>query len=154
MSGPDRRLALRLPGVAAAALEGVVPAPAYRQPTAMTVQAASAPLRAAPDGGAEQVDELLFGEAFDVLDAEGVWVFGQARRDGYVGWTPRGGLAPEAPAPTHRVRALRTFAFAAPRGSCLAACPQACRRLEELGLRARTRSGPTRAGSPQHAFLQ
>jgi cell wall-associated NlpC family hydrolase len=111
---PDRRRTLASGAKAARALEGLVPAAAYLEPAPMTVQAASAPLRAAPDGAAEQVDQLLFGEAFDVLEADGVWVFGQSRRDGYVGWTPRGGLSAGAPAPTHRVRALRTFALAEP----------------------------------------
>ena len=111
---PDRRRTLASDTKAARALEGLVAASAYADPIPMTVQAASAPLRAQPDGAAEQVDQLLFGEAFDVLEADGVWAFGQARRDGYVGWTIRGALAVGAPAPTHRVRALRTFALAAP----------------------------------------
>jgi hypothetical protein len=111
---PDPRTTLRLPTVAARHLDGLIAAPDYRDPRAMTVQAASAPLRAAPDGASVQVDQLLFGEGFDLLDTDGVWAFGQTRRDGYVGWTPRGGLAVGAPSPTHRVRVVRAFAFAEP----------------------------------------
>ena len=32
------------------------------------------------------MDQLLFGEAFEVIEEEGAYVWGQARRDGYVGF--------------------------------------------------------------------
>jgi hypothetical protein len=59
------------------------------------------------------MDQLLFGETFEVLEeeAEG-WVFGQARRDGYVGFVQAAALAAPGRRPTHRVSALRTYAFA------------------------------------------
>jgi cell wall-associated NlpC family hydrolase len=79
-----------------------------------TTVAATAPLRAAPEPGAEQVDQLLFGEGFDVLRTQGDWAYGQAMRDGYPGWLERSALKAGAPAPTHRVAVLRTFAFADP----------------------------------------
>jgi len=49
-----------------------------------------------------------------VLDVEAGWAFGQARRDGYVGWAEMAALEEGAPSPTHRVSALRAFAFAEP----------------------------------------
>ena len=57
--------------IADAALEGVISAAAYRAPTPMQATAARAPIQKAPALDAEQVDELLFGEAFAVLETEG-----------------------------------------------------------------------------------
>jgi cell wall-associated NlpC family hydrolase len=113
--GGDPRTTLAREGVADERLAGRSASPAYRPSEPTTVLAASAPLRAAPSASAEQTDQLLFGEAFDVLLREGGWAFGQARRDGYVGWAEAAALAAGPPRPTHRVRALRTAALAEPR---------------------------------------
>ena len=110
----DPRLLLERNGRAAAGLEGLRPADQFLATRTMGVIVPSAPLRAGPGPGAEQFDQLLFGEAFEVLETEGDWAFGQARRDGYVGWTPIGALAEGRPSPTHRVSSLRTFALAEP----------------------------------------
>ena len=40
--------------------------------------------------------------------------WGQLAGDNYVGWLPSNALAPAGPAPTHKVAALRTFAFPGP----------------------------------------
>jgi cell wall-associated NlpC family hydrolase len=77
-------------------------------------QVPSAALRRAPSPDAEQLDQLLFGEVFEVLDAADGWAFGQAVRDGYVGYVQAGALGGPPVAPTHRVRALRTYAFSTP----------------------------------------
>ena len=74
----------------------------------------SAALRRAPSPAAEQLDQLLFGEQFEVLDEAGGWAFGRATRDGYVGYVEIGALGVPSAAPTHSVRALRTYAFSAP----------------------------------------
>ena len=55
-------------------------------------------------------------------DADG-WAWGQARRDGYVGFVAREALAPPGPPPTHRVAALRAYAFAEPDIKSLAIGP-------------------------------
>ena len=47
-------------------------------------------------------------------DLEGAWLFGQAARDGYVGFVEAAALQPIGPLPTHRVAAIRTYAFAEP----------------------------------------
>lgn len=114
VAGLDPRLNLARDGVAARALEGRVAADRYVDPEPTTVCIASAGLRVGPDPSAEQADQLLFGEWFDVLERAGEWSFGQALRDGYVGWVPSAALRDGALRPTHRVRALRTFAFAEP----------------------------------------
>jgi cell wall-associated NlpC family hydrolase len=110
----DPRLTLARPDLASTALEGVVRAARFAEPTRMRLAAPSAALRAAPDAAAEQVDQVLFGEAFDVLAADGAFAWGQAVRDGYVGWVDAAALSAAEEGPTHRVAALRTFAFAAP----------------------------------------
>jgi len=74
----------------------------------------STALRRAASPDAEQLDQLLFGELFDVLDEVDGWAFGQARRDGYVGYVATAGLGAPGAAPTHTVRALRTYGYSSP----------------------------------------
>ena len=111
----DPRLTLARADLASTELEGIVRAARFAEPQRMRLAAPSTALRAAPDAGAEQLDQVLFGEAFDVLAADGGFAWGQAMRDGYVGWVDASrpgdltGLEP-----THRVTALRTFAFTMP----------------------------------------
>ena len=71
-------------------------------------------LRRAPSPNAEQLDQLLFGETFEVLDTGDGWAFGQAKRDGYVGYVEAAALVEPAMASTHTVRALRTYAYTEP----------------------------------------
>jgi cell wall-associated NlpC family hydrolase len=68
----------------------------------------------AADANAERLDELIHGELFEALDAQGGYLWGQARRDGYVGYVHADALAAIGPSPTHRVAALSTYALAAP----------------------------------------
>ncbi len=110
----DPRLTLMRDGLATAGLEGVLEADAYAPATAMHCVAATAAIRKSADEASEQQDQLVFGEAFDVLAEDSGFVFGQARRDGYVGWVEAASLAPGAPLPTHWVSALRTLVFSRP----------------------------------------
>ena len=110
----DAREALVLDGAADARLEGRVAAESYRETAPMQASAPATALRGAPEPDAVQVDQLLFGEGFDVLEERGGWAYGQARRDGYVGWVTAEALSAPALAPTHRVAALRAYAFAEP----------------------------------------
>lgn len=110
----DPRLTLARPDLASRALEGVVEAGAYADPRPMAAIVPAAALRRAPDLAAEQMDQVLFGEVFDVLDEADGFAWGQARRDGYVGFVETAALAPAGPAATHRVSAIRTYAFAEP----------------------------------------
>lgn len=107
----DRRLTLIHDGVAARVLEGVLPADRYVDPVALQVRAPAAPLRRHPKEDAEQESCLLFGERFDVLGEEDGYAIGQAARDGYVGWVAVEALSGPPLIPTHRVKALRTYAF-------------------------------------------
>jgi cell wall-associated NlpC family hydrolase len=111
----DLRVTPLRDGVAARSLEGVEPAEVYLDPKPMTCAAAAAGLRRTANPGSEQMSQLLFGERFDVLEeAEGGFLFGQAVRDGYMGFVEAEALKPLGPAPTHRIAAVRTYAFAEP----------------------------------------
>jgi cell wall-associated NlpC family hydrolase len=101
-------------GIASQALEGIVRAEVYLEAKAMGCVAPAAGIHRAPDAASEQMDQLLFGEAFEVIEEEGAYVWGQARRDGYVGFVAASALAGPAPEATHRVSAIRTYAFAEP----------------------------------------
>lgn len=94
------------PDLASLALEGLVRADAYAAPRPMR---AGAPVIDLFDGsGAEavRIDQLLFGEVFDVLETRGERAWGQARRDGVVGWVDLSLLQGLGEAPTHRVRVV------------------------------------------------
>ena len=111
----DARVSPLRDGIAGRSLEGLVRAEVYLDPTAMTCAVPATGLHRAPDAASEQLDQLLFGETFEVIEEEGAWRWGQARRDGYVGFVAAASLAPLSPEPpTHRVSALRTYAFAEP----------------------------------------
>jgi cell wall-associated NlpC family hydrolase len=70
------------------------------------------------------MDQLLAGELFDVIEEEaGGFVWGQARRDGYVGFVLAAALGRPGAEPTHRISALRTYAFAEPSIKSRAAGP-------------------------------
>jgi cell wall-associated NlpC family hydrolase len=115
----DMRVTPIRDGIASRALEGIVRAEVYLDPTTMGCVAPAAGIHRAPDAASEQMDQLLFGETFEVIEEEGAWLWGQARRDGYVGFVAASALAALPPdsvqnGPTHRVAAIRTYAFAGP----------------------------------------
>ena len=65
-------------------------------------------LRADPAPDARQTSELLFGEAFALLDLTGGWAWGYSLADHYVGYLAAEALG--APiAPTHRVTAAEAI---------------------------------------------
>ena len=110
----DPRLTLARPDLASQALEGVVRADRFAEAKPMRLVIPAAPVRAGASLDGEQIDQLLFGERFDVVEIAGGFAWGQAARDGYVGWVEAAALSPRPLAASHRVSALRTFAFAEP----------------------------------------
>lgn len=114
MSEPGPRLTLARADLAAASLEGIVAAGRYEPTRAMRVAAPVASIFSAPDPASERLDELIYGERFDVLETAGGYAWGQAARDGCVGFVSADALAPPGPLPTHRIAALRADALAAP----------------------------------------
>lgn len=111
---PDPRVTLARPDLADAVLEGLVAAGRYVDCAVMQASASVLAIRKAPAPDAEQVSQLLFGEAFRVAEERNGWAWGQSERDGYVGHVLMEGLSAPVLAPTHRVAALRTYAFAEP----------------------------------------
>ncbi len=102
LSTPVRPLLARS-DLAALSLEGRVRADAYRPTRAMQAAVAVADIHAEADAASERIDQLLFGEVFDVLDEVDGRAWGQARRDGVVGWIDLSRLAPGLTRPTHTV---------------------------------------------------
>lgn len=81
-------------------------ADAYRPTRPMRAAVAVADIHAEADTASERIDQLLFGEAFDVLDETEDRAWGQARRDGVVGWIDLAALAPGLVRPSHTVRVV------------------------------------------------
>jgi hypothetical protein len=103
---PDPRTTLARPDLAEQALEGLVRADAYLPARPMHAAVPVADIHADLDPASERIDQLIQGEAFDVLDQRGDRLWGRARRDGLVGWISASALRPGAPLPTHRVSAV------------------------------------------------
>lgn len=110
----DARVTPLRDGIADRSLEGVAPADIYLEPQPMACGAPATGVHRAPDPASEQMDQLLFGETFEVIEEEGAYVWGRARRDGYVGFVAAASLVRPPATPTHRICALRTYAFAEP----------------------------------------
>jgi len=111
----DPRLTPARPDLAAKYLEGKVKAARFVTGEEFGVRDAIAPLREAPSADAMLVTQALKGERVTIYDrdSEGL-AWGQLNGDGYVGWIPDAALVTPATAPTHKVTALRTFAFPGP----------------------------------------
>jgi len=108
----DPRLTPARGDLAAKYLEGKVKAARFVEGEEFEVTDAIAPLRDAASPAATQLTQALRGERVTVYDRNGEgFAWGQLVGDGYVGWLPDRALARPAAAATHKVTALRTFAF-------------------------------------------
>lgn len=85
------------------ALEGLMRAEAYRRTDPMHCRLPVADILA--EGG-QRIDQLLYGEAFDVLERREDHAWGRARRDGVVGWVALDALGTGAPRPSRRVASV------------------------------------------------
>lgn len=72
-------------------------------------------LLAAPLPGATQLNEVLPGDAVELLDSADGFTRVRTLVDDYLGWLPPGAVVPGTYAPTHTVTALRAHAFGGPR---------------------------------------
>ncbi|HEV7368055.1 C40 family peptidase [Arenibaculum sp.] len=111
---PDPRVTPYRPDLAAASLRGVVEAGRFVEGAPRQARLGRAPIVGEPDPAARRVSELLFGEVFTVYDERPGWAWGQCAADGYVGWVPAQALSDRVHAPTHRLKALRSFVFPEP----------------------------------------
>jgi cell wall-associated NlpC family hydrolase len=107
----DKRLTPARADLADERLRGQIAAERYSTGASMHVVAPTAPLRRHPAPDAPLDTEVLMGDAVTVYDEHEGWAWGQLEGDGYVGYVPSEALRAQAPAPTHRVTALRTFIY-------------------------------------------
>jgi cell wall-associated NlpC family hydrolase len=111
----DPRMTPARPDLAAKYLEGKVEAARFVTGEEFEISEAIAPLRNAPSPDAEMATQALKGERATIYDRNGEgWAWGQLNSDGYVGWLPDRALAKPSGQPTHKITALRTFAFPGP----------------------------------------
>ena len=111
----DSRLTPARPDLAAKHLEGQEKAARFVDGMEFEIFDPVAPLRREPSHDAALDTEALKGERVTIYDrdAEG-WAWGQLKSDGYVGWLPDNALVQPRSTPTHKVTALKTFAFPGP----------------------------------------
>ena len=111
----DPRLTPARPDLAAKYLEGKVEAARFVEGEAFEIADALAPLRERPSTEAALSTQALKGERVTIYDRDGEgFAWGQLNSDGYVGWLPDRALAKPGDKPTHKVTAIRTFAFPGP----------------------------------------
>ena len=112
--------------LADARLKGSVQAARFVVGEEMRVVKPVVPLRSSPADSARLGTEAIRGELVTMFEtnADG-WSWVQLKGDRYVGWTPREALGEPGASPTHKVSAIRTFAFEAPdiKSTPLAALP-------------------------------
>ncbi len=111
----DPRITPARPDLAAEHLRGKVQAARFAEGETQEVIAGIVPIRKEPSHGAPLLTEALCGERVTIYetDEEG-WAWGQLKSDDYVGWLPVAALLAPRGQPTHKVAALRTFAFPGP----------------------------------------
>lgn len=111
---PDPNVNAYRPDLASTRLSGVVKARRFVDGERRQARLGTVPLRQAPSADARQVSELLFGEAFVVLEDKDGWSWGQCEDDDYVGYAESAALRTEPLQPTHRIGALRAHVFSEP----------------------------------------
>src|ERR1700733_9827464 len=111
----DPRVTPARADLAAKHLEGKVTAARFVGGRLMEVVDPQAPLRHEPRPDAPLASEAFKGERVTIYDADAEgFAWGQLAADHYVGWLPDNALKPAGAAPTHKVAAVRTFAFSRP----------------------------------------
>ncbi len=111
----DPRLTPARPELAAKYLQGKVKAARFVEGEEFEIADALAPLRERPSAEAALLTEALKGERVTVYERTGEgYAWGQLNSDGYVGWLPDRALKKPGEKPTHKVTAIRTFAFPGP----------------------------------------
>jgi cell wall-associated NlpC family hydrolase len=111
----DPRLTPARPDLAAKYLEGKVKAARFVEGETFEISDAIVPVRGEPFSGASLLTQALKSERVTIYDrnSEG-WAWGQLNSDGYVGWLPDCALSKPSASPTHKITAIRTFAFPGP----------------------------------------
>lgn len=99
----DPRTTLARADLAEQGMEGILRADIHRAAQPMRCVT---PMADIVDASGQTIDQLVFGEAFDVLETLQDRAWGQARRDGVVGWVDRAALSDGAVLPRSRVTVL------------------------------------------------
>ena len=86
------------------ALEGLIAAEAYQRPEP---HHCAAPVADLTDEAGQRLDQLVYGEVFDLLHRSGSRGWGRARRDGVIGWVELAHLGSGIPLATRRVKGLK-----------------------------------------------
>ncbi|MDP6345158.1 MAG: C40 family peptidase [Alphaproteobacteria bacterium] len=114
MASFDPRITPAREDLAAEWLRDRVAARRYAAGTPHSVIRDGASLHFAPDAGARQESQLVYGETFTVLETKDGWCWGQNNNDGYVGYVAAAALSPELPEVNHWVCALQTHLYTEP----------------------------------------
>ena len=115
----DPRINPFRPDVAAKHLQGQVEAKRFVEGSRYQVMEPLTDLRRAPSHEARLDTQAVLGERVMIYETtEEGWAWGQLEADGYVGWLSANALGPTGPAPTHKISALRAFAFPPQTSSC------------------------------------
>ena len=88
----DKRVTPARLDLAAMHLKGKVDAARFVEGQMVVAGIGRISLKASPSHAAEQVSEILYGETFTIYERGHGWVWGQAERDGYVGYVMGGVL--------------------------------------------------------------
>ena len=114
MSAFDSRLRAARPDLAAETLRGQVTADRFVHGVRHTVTEPLLDLTATADPGGVRETQLLFGERFTAYETrEDGLIWGQASRDGYVGYVAATGLGPARPE-GHLITALSSHVYPRP----------------------------------------
>jgi len=114
MSELDPRLNAFRDDLADARLQDQVAAPRYVEGRPAGIACGVVDLRRAPEVSSGLDTQLLFGERVRVFEEADGWAWVQSETDGYVGYLESAALGPAVAAPTHRLRALRSFLYPEP----------------------------------------
>lgn len=101
--------------LAAEYLRGQIDAPKFVSPELMQIKCDYTYLKTSPDKSSPNLSEVFYGEMVDVYEIKNGFAWVQLKRDNYVGYLPDFAIAIDNIETTHKVCALRTFAFAAPK---------------------------------------
>jgi cell wall-associated NlpC family hydrolase len=110
----DRRITPVRADLADERLRGQVEAERFTTGTIKRVITTFSHLHRHPSREAPVDTQAVFGESLTVYDEHEGWAWVQLHDDGYVGYLPSAVLSGPGPAPTHRVRAIRTFVYPGP----------------------------------------
>lgn len=110
----DPRINPIRPDLAARRFEGRVSAERFVDGITYQVATGVLPMRGNASATASQTSQLLFGENFEAFEIRDGIAWGQASRDGYVGYVDASYLSADIHKPSHRLRALASHIYPSP----------------------------------------